>query len=278
MYRTIDTACWTDPKVKELTPDGKLLFLYLITNDHSHMTGIYHLPLSYAAHETGLKRRELDTLCHTLSRVGLAHYDRVFEVVWVVKMFDRQARGQKNATAAAAHLATLHKCPLIEDFLHYYSHRQIPYAIPYAIGYTAVSVKEQEQEQEQDQKQEQEENQDAAEDSVKTESGSLPAPLPEVLDTPDFLSAWKVFLSQRAHRGKKVTPVAATRLLAKLAKYGPVIAVKAVDRALENDWQGVFPEKETDGTNDTRKKSGSGIAPAADAEINEPAAHAKYIA
>lgn len=141
MYRTIDTALWDDPKVKALPPDAKLLFVYLITNRHTHVSGIYYLPLSLQAHETGLKPARLDTLWHTLS--GLAVMDTPSEVVWVKKMLDRQGPGAKNDLSAARQLATLHNCRLIADFLQFYAHRHIPYAIPHP----TVVVQEQEQEQ-----------------------------------------------------------------------------------------------------------------------------------
>ena len=131
MYRTCDTATWTDPKVKSLPPAGKLLFVYLFTNSHSHVSGIYYLPTITIVHETGLKQKDVDTLLHTLSSAGLAHYDAETEVIWVVKMLDRQGRGRKNAASAAAQLRSLHKCRLIKDFLQFYSHREIPYTIGY---------------------------------------------------------------------------------------------------------------------------------------------------
>lgn len=146
-YRTTECAIWTDPKVRALSPYGRYLFWYLITSPHSHVSGIYYLPILFMAHETGLPVRQLHTLLDTLSTLGLAHWDRVSEVVWVVKMFDHQGRGAKNNKAAAKQLASLHKCKLVKDFLEFYSHRQIPYTIPYAIPKPTLPNQEQEQEQ-----------------------------------------------------------------------------------------------------------------------------------
>ena len=102
--------------------------------------------------------------------------------------------------------------------------------------------------------------------------------LPNSLDTPDFLTAWKLFLRHRVEKRAKLTPIAATRMLAKLAKYGPVVSVQAINRAIENGWQGIFPENETNGDTNPRRKSQTGIAPASDGDINDPAAHGKFIA
>jgi hypothetical protein len=150
IYRTIETAYWDDERVRGLSPEGKLMFLYLITNRHGHMSGIYYLSPQEAAGETGLSVKGVDTLWDTLSACNLARFDRSSGLVWVKKMFDKQARGIKNNKAAATHLATLHKSCLIKEFLEFYAHRKIPYAIPYQEAKPSCL---QEQEQEQEQKQ-----------------------------------------------------------------------------------------------------------------------------
>ena len=62
MYRTIDTTClWDDPKVKPLCADAKLLFVYLVTNRHAHLSGIYYLLPAAIVKETGLSAKRLDT-------------------------------------------------------------------------------------------------------------------------------------------------------------------------------------------------------------------------
>ena len=148
MYRTIDTSTWFDPKIKSLEPDGKLLFVYLFSNSHGHVSGIYYLPVHLIAHETGIKEARVNTLLDTLFALSLVVYDRVSEVVWVKKMFDHQGKGRLNDMAASKHLGTLHNCRLIKDFLEFYSHRQIPYR--YRIEGYSPQEQEQKQEQEQD--------------------------------------------------------------------------------------------------------------------------------
>src|SRR5687768_8567616 len=120
MYRTIDTSLWTDPVVKKLPPPAKLLFTYLITNGHTHVSGVYFLPKTYVAYETGIPPSELDTLFDTLSGEKLIKTDPDRELVWVVNMFRYQGPGEKNARSAANNLATLHNTPLINDFLKKY--------------------------------------------------------------------------------------------------------------------------------------------------------------
>jgi hypothetical protein len=117
VYRTLDASFWTDPKVRSLNPSGKLALLYLITNPHSHVSGIYVLPRAYAIHDTGLDGPTLDTLYDILSRLGIGSFDRDNEVVWVVNMLSYQGRGEKNLRSAANQLSTLHNSSIITDFL-----------------------------------------------------------------------------------------------------------------------------------------------------------------
>ncbi len=159
MYRTVDTATWTDPKIKKLPPNGKLLFLYLFTNQHSHVSGIYYLPMHTIVHEIRLNQTVVRQLLDTLSDLGLAYYDKEVEVIFVVKMFFYQGRGEKNQRGAANHLPSLHNSFLIHHFL-----REYP-VVKQFLGdrvsefvdrVSEVGPLNQEQDQEQDQEQEQE--------------------------------------------------------------------------------------------------------------------------
>ena len=122
IYRTICTQLWTDKKVQRLTVQGKLLFVYLITNPHTHLSGIYYLPKELMVKETGITNTLSDTLFHTLSdpSVNLAHYDAEYSVVFVVNMFGYQGTGEKNERSAAHQLEGLHESPLIALFLERY--------------------------------------------------------------------------------------------------------------------------------------------------------------
>lgn len=121
MYRTIDAALWTDPKVRRLKPNARYLFLYFITNPHTHVSGIYYLPDSTIEHETGLKPTEARYGIDTLSSTGFVCRDEQNELIWVVNMFRYQGNGEKNARSAAAHLCKdVHKSPLISSFIELY--------------------------------------------------------------------------------------------------------------------------------------------------------------
>lgn len=121
MYRTICCELWTDDKVQSLSPHEKLLFLYLITNPHSHLSGLYYLPTILIEHEVGLGRA-FDGAWKGLLKSPMAAYDAARSQVWVVNMLKYQGRGQKTDKGIASHLNTLHASPLVERFLSVYPH------------------------------------------------------------------------------------------------------------------------------------------------------------
>lgn len=131
-YKTIDETFWTDPDVKKkLSPNEKLLFLYLITNPHCHYSGIYYLPVLFILNETGLSEKIIHNFF--MKNQKLAQYDQVKEVVWVVSMSKHQLRqGNKDNLIAgiAKHLTTLHYSLLIKSFLDKYMSYNIPFSIP----------------------------------------------------------------------------------------------------------------------------------------------------
>lgn len=115
-YRRIHLTFWTDLKVRQLKPLDKLVFLYLVTCPHSHLSGIYHLPILYACHETGLDGREVGEAFDRLKEAGLVQYNEKHEVVWVVNMLKYQVISYSTVVAVTNQLDSLHGCPLIETF------------------------------------------------------------------------------------------------------------------------------------------------------------------
>ena len=51
--RYINDSFWTDPYIEKLSPDYKLIFLYLLTNPLSNISGVYEIRLKRIAYETG---------------------------------------------------------------------------------------------------------------------------------------------------------------------------------------------------------------------------------
>ncbi len=58
--RMINTKFWNDGWVRKINPLDRYLFLYLLSNEHTNISGIYELPLGTIAFETGIDERDLE--------------------------------------------------------------------------------------------------------------------------------------------------------------------------------------------------------------------------
>ena len=152
MYRTIDTAFWTDPAVRHLAPLDKLLFAYFITNPQARISGLYCISLPEIIHQTGLSKKRVGYGIDTLSESGFILWDTLSEVVWVRNMLRHQTGNKpispKIAAAVARDLSMVHKSPLINEFMKHYDTISIPY--PYPIDRGAQSETESETDTERD--------------------------------------------------------------------------------------------------------------------------------
>lgn len=58
--RMINTKFWSDSWIRQnLNPLDRYLFVYLLTNEHTNICGIYELPIETMAFETGLDKEDL---------------------------------------------------------------------------------------------------------------------------------------------------------------------------------------------------------------------------
>lgn len=64
--RFTNTKFWNDKYISELDTVEKLLFIYLLTNEHTNISGIYEVPLKVIAIETGIDVSMLEKM---LSRI-----------------------------------------------------------------------------------------------------------------------------------------------------------------------------------------------------------------
>lgn len=119
MNRMVCTKFWTDSKVKQLSLTEKAVFLYLITNPHTHLCGLYYLPLSLATEEIGVPIK-WPAILKRFADLELAYYDDEQRLVWVCKMFGYQGRGENIYKSVAKHLQSFHPSFLINSFIDLY--------------------------------------------------------------------------------------------------------------------------------------------------------------
>lgn len=66
--RYINTKFWSDPYIQELDTNCKLFYLYLLTNEHTNISGIYEISLKTICFDIGLSEKEVSKCIDTLSK------------------------------------------------------------------------------------------------------------------------------------------------------------------------------------------------------------------
>lgn len=117
-YIRIATRFWQDEKGKELSDDGKLLYLYILTSPHSNMAGYYVLPKPYALYDLKWPAERLGKPFDELLRNGLIKYCESSDVVLIPNFFRYNPIQNKNqAKGASRRIAELPGNTLVGDFL-----------------------------------------------------------------------------------------------------------------------------------------------------------------
>ena len=137
-YSQFHDGFWTDPEIRGLSSEDKMVLVWFITNPYRHYSGLYFFEFDSIAKQTGLSEKTVRKGIDTLLEQKFIKYNLKFSIVWVIKMARHEVvRGEKSGEYSlrqtkgiANHLETLHKCPLIREFLAYYQDMDIPYQYP----------------------------------------------------------------------------------------------------------------------------------------------------
>lgn len=73
------------------------------------------------------------------------------------------------------------------------------------------------------------------------DNNGIKTAIPEKLNVPEFLDAWRNWEQYRKEIKKKLTPRTIELQLKKLAQYTPEEAAQMIVQSIENGWQGLFP-------------------------------------
>ena len=87
-YGKVAPSFWIGATGKALRGDAnaQLLALYLMTSPHSNMIGVFHCPVLYMAHETGITLEGASEALRRLVEVGFCTYEGESETVFVHRM------------------------------------------------------------------------------------------------------------------------------------------------------------------------------------------------
>lgn len=128
-----DTTTWTDKWFRKLKPKQKVLFIYLWTNNHKNIAGLYEIDFEIIAFETGISLKEIGPLIDSLIPKVLYDYDEgsVFVVNFIRKQFMRTPKiSPKIIQGITKSLIAMDGSSLIGEFLKEYSELNIEYIYP----------------------------------------------------------------------------------------------------------------------------------------------------
>lgn len=189
-YAKIGPKFWIGTTGKKLRAAGmecQIVSLYLMSSPHANMLGLYYIPLSFIAHETGLPFEGAKKGLQSAIKAGFCEYDDNSEMVWVVEMArfqvadalkdkDLRIKGVQNE------YDSLPENPFLSRFYDMYSG---PFCMTERRTSTVEKAAEteapskplasQEQEQEQEQEKEQEQKSPQSADAPPPVENDLPA-------------------------------------------------------------------------------------------------------
>lgn len=87
-YGVVSPKFWIGETGKALRgdPEAQLVALYLMTCPHANMIGVFHCPLIYISHETGISFEGASKALARLSKAQFCTYDQASETVFVHRM------------------------------------------------------------------------------------------------------------------------------------------------------------------------------------------------
>lgn len=81
VYRKVYIRIWRDDDFRGLSEEGKLLFFYLLTCPHGHLSGIFVMPVGYAMEDLGWDAAEIRAPWNEIERNEMILYDHRAKVL-----------------------------------------------------------------------------------------------------------------------------------------------------------------------------------------------------
>lgn len=203
-YGKVSPQFWIGRTGKALrgNAEAQLLALYLMTSPHANMIGVYHCPVAYMAHETGLTIEGASKALQSLIEADFCTFDEADEYVFVhqfalhqvgesLSASDKRCKGVENE---------LSKVPKNQCWQGFRARYAVPYNLP--IRTQNASPLEAPSEPLGSQKQKQEQKQEQKEEAPRKRSAT-----PSQISKPDDVDqqTWADWLSLRKAKKAPVT-------------------------------------------------------------------------
>ena len=107
--RYISTSFWTDKWIRELDPSERYLYMYLLTNSQTNISGIYSITLDRIAFDTGYDERTLKPMLERFAKRGKAFF--VFDEYIILPSWPKHQKWESKASIKAGIDAALKEIP-----------------------------------------------------------------------------------------------------------------------------------------------------------------------
>jgi hypothetical protein len=94
-HSSINCNIHDDPNFRNLAPETKILYYYLLAHNNIHLTGLYRVSPAIMAHSSTLSESQVKSSLSELESVGMVRYDYASESVFLPKYFKEQLANQK---------------------------------------------------------------------------------------------------------------------------------------------------------------------------------------
>ena len=108
-YRQIHPEIWDDPFILDLTPDEKLLFIYMFSNARTSLCGLYEISIKQIMFHTGLEEQCIISTIEKFEQAGKIINEN--HIYFVVNQFKRHfSRSPKVIARINIDIEAIHDC------------------------------------------------------------------------------------------------------------------------------------------------------------------------
>lgn len=143
MFTKIEGKMWKDDKFRNATDQEKLLFIYLLTNNHRNLVGLYFIPKQYMAADLSWASQGLSNVLSNLEQKGFIKYDSTAEIVFITRFLKyNKLQNPKQVIRAIKDLRDLPQTGLMEDLRLYIEEFEDDYLEPLIACLRSIDVPE----------------------------------------------------------------------------------------------------------------------------------------
>lgn len=120
MYTRVESRFWADERMRAVSQEARYLMLYLLTNPHRNMLGLYYLPAVYACYDLGWHEKRFRERFGELLQTGVIHYDEQTSVLWITNFLRHNPIANPNQIKRA--IGVLDEIPKTALYEPFYEH------------------------------------------------------------------------------------------------------------------------------------------------------------